>query len=400
MNSMKLKLKKNDIFLFYFWVLYFTPLAILRLNGRMELLVLVLRFPIALQAVSYFVKDKKNKLGQYGYFLAAFLLWNTFCIFINTPRQLISHFIDLYQLVEMVIVLVYMVTKRKTDAFKPLFWVSVIYVYMNFLSMLALPNGIFLSSIGSSIERAQWMFGSKNNMPVYITLFSIIILAERKNTRLYKIFSILTILIGAYSTVSAGSNARSFGDGSSTGIITSVICLVAAVYLLIPKGRRKKDFFPLTIKRVVVITLALNIILLGGISVPVINTIVTDFLGKKVTFTNRIYIWANAIAYIMQSPIIGHGLVSIVLWGRAAYSTYNVFLGVMKSYGIPSAILLILAILSIPDSKREDFQIMLIGLLTVLINGLMSQIDVKFVFFFGTCLFLLSKQEMQEKPLA
>ena len=48
------------------------------------------------------------------------------------------------------------------------------YIYFNFLTLILYPDGIIKSSIGSSVERAQWLLGSKNNIPLYMILFTTI----------------------------------------------------------------------------------------------------------------------------------------------------------------------------------------------------------------------------------
>ncbi len=114
-------------------------------------------------------------------------------------------------------------------------------------------------------------------------------------------------------------------------------------------------------------------------------------MHKNMTFSGRVYVWDNCIPYIMKSPIVGHGYVSKVFWTNGATSTYNIFLGILEYYGIPSLILLILAALTLKTSKKMSEQIMLMGILLVAINGLMSQIDGKYLLFFMTIIQVTEK---------
>ena len=123
---------------------------------------------------------------------------------------------------------------------------------------------------------------------------------------------------------------------------------------------------------------------------------VVNVFNKSDSFSGRIYVWKSALNYISVSPITGHGITRIVFYGSSLTSTYNVFLGLMKSYGIPSAILTIEAIHRLKSSPGRNVQIALIGLLICLMNGLMSQVHFKFIVFYMTLIYLFYELETQE----
>ena len=108
------------------------------------------------------------------------------------------------------------------------------------------------------------------------------------------------------------------------------------------------------------------------------------------------YVWKAAIKYIMQSPIIGHGYTRVVFYGDSLTSTYNMFLGMMKSFGIPSVVLILNSIHSLKVTASRNIQIVMIGLLTCFINGLMSQVDLNFIVFFMTLVYLLYNNETKK----
>lgn len=395
---MNFKKSKTDLMLFAFWLIYFMPLALTRSFGKIEYLGILLRFPIILVAVSSIHKKLKNGLknDHFLVLLAILLLWNGFCVFIHGPRKIIDYSIDAYQIVEMTGVIYYSYFKKGENCYRPLYYVSLVYIYANALSMILFPNGIFISNAGSITERSQWLFGSKNNMPIYMTLFSFTIMMNGNRTTFKKVLNTITIIVACCSTISAGEMGLAFMEGSSTGIVTSGISLVAIYYLIIPEKKKKRKFAPLTVKRVLVIMGILNIILLGGVSIPIINSFIINVLGKNLTYTNRIYIWANVMNYIRKSPIIGHGIESVIFYRNGATSTYNIFLGLLKAYGIPSVLILLTMLLNIPDSKKQNYQLLLMGLFAVFINGLMSQVDIKFVLYFAVGLFVISFNSYSE----
>lgn len=376
------------------------PLAVLKSHPKLEYAALLLQLPVVLRALVLIVKTQSVHIGKRQTFwllLILLLVWNTLSMIATTPRKLFGYAVDVYQIVEMLIVLWYSIGRRGEEGLRPLLTVSVLYILLNFLSLVMYRRGMFMSSVGSIIERCQWLFGSKNNMPIYLTTFSFLILAQEQKKLSSRLAGLGLILIAGWSVASAGSTGRALFQGSSTGIVTSVIAIAAAVLMLRP-GRRSRFFEVLTVKRVMVITLFLNLVFLGGVSLPFVNRIIVDVFGKSPTFSNRTFIWENALHYISRAPLFGYGAKSIVLFRNGATSTYNVFLGLMKSYGVPSALLLLLTGFSIPNSSRKSVQVLLVGLFAVFINGLMSQVELKFVVFFMAVICMLSNLRDDAKP--
>ncbi len=388
-------IKRTDIMLFVFWLVYFMPLALLRSVKGIEMLGVLIRSPIVLMALYSSYKNWivcEARINRFWIYIVALFIWNLTCVLVNSPGKFGDYLLDIYQLFEMIIVLCYSFRQRGKDAYRALYYVALIYVYANFLTLMIFPEGMFTSSAGSIRSRVQWLFGSKNNIPIYITLFSFVVLIQERRRATSKLFAAVTILVSIYSSVSAGDSGRMFMEGSSTGIVTGFLTICTAFLCLIFSSKKNVERFALlSIKKIILITTALNIILLGGVSIPVIKTLVVDVLGKNLTFTNRTFVWANALEYICRAPFIGHGLKTIVLFTNGATSTYSFVLGLLKSCGIPSVLLLVLCLLLIPYSSKRNYQIFLIGLFEVFINGLMSQVDLKFVLFFAISLFFMAK---------
>lgn len=400
MNKKSIGISLNSLLLFVFWSLYFLPLALTHIQPRAEYIALVVRMPVVIVSLlnikgGYFSQYLKK--GSYLFFIVVMLIWNLFCILINTPEYILSYLADAYQLVELVVVMLYSFRTYGLSGLKPLYYVSIVYILLSFVIMVAYPNGLYISNVASSTDRAQWLFGSKNNVGVYNAVFCfVIILFRTKCSVLSRLFTGLVIFISCYCVASAGDNRMSFLEGSSTGIL---MCIVIVFTLFISNTRKfsagKQNL--ITPNKIVVFSLLANLILVCGLSISFVNDFIVEVFHKSDTFSGRTYVWASVIKYIGKSPIIGHGITRVVFYGSVLTSTYNVFLGIIKAFGIPSAFIFFVALKSIKPSTDRNIQIALIGLATCFLNGLMSQVSLSFLVFFMTLACLLYNNETNAK---
>lgn len=392
-------LSKHKLFLFLFWLLYFIPLAIVHLVPKMEYLSLIIRLPIVLVA---FCDDARNiiknhlKKSSYLSLICILIIWELICVLLNTPSVIIRFLAEAYQIVEVIVILFYSFKHYGIKGMMPLYYVCYLYIFLTFATMLFFPKGMFVSSASSSIERAEWLFGSKNNVSVFLSTFSfVIILMRTKHSILSNLFSWFTVLVSCFCIVSTGSDSVAFLQGSSTGILMCCFILFTTFF------SNKKLFCSnkhklLSTNKAIVFVVVVNVFLLGGLALPFVNDFIVNVLHKSIDFSGRVYVWKAAIKYIIQSPIIGHGYTRVVFYGDTLTSTYNMFLGMMKSFGIPSVVLILTSIHSLKVTASRNIQIVMIGLLTCFINGLMSQVDLNFIVFFMTLVYLLYNNETKK----
>ena len=398
MNNSRTKQSLINLFLFIYWLLLFMPLAIEHYAPQAENIAIVIRSPIFIIALSGVIGNiiKEHIKKTYLFFLIILLLWELLCVLIHTPSAMLSYLSDTFQIVEVVVILFYSIKLYGIKGLMPLYHVSVFYILISFAIMVLYPNGLFISNAASSVERAQWLFGSKNNIGIYIVTFTIIIIIIRTSrSTLSNMFTYFMVLLSFICVSFAGENSVGFMTGSSTGIIMCALLIITAWFSnkrLLCSGKR----MIISSNRIIIIILVANVILLGGLSISYFNDFVVNVFNKSDSFSGRIYVWKSALNYISVSPITGHGITRIVFYGSSLTSTYNVFLGLMKSYGIPSAILTIEAIHRLKSSPGRNVQIALIGLLICLMNGLMSQVHFKFIVFYMTLIYLFYELETQE----
>ncbi len=397
-STLKIKFNSRSIGLCIFWLLYFMPLAIMRIIPNGQMLCTFARMPLICIIIGNHIRksDGVLRMSKYWIFVILMLGWNVFTVALGTPGLIVSYIISTYTIIEMLIVIAYSINSDGFNGLKPLYVVSVFYIWTSFAVMILFPHGLYMSSLGSSIVRAQWLFGSKNNIPIYMIIFSTVIIAitmheENTRTRFKNTIMNISVLLACFESTSASETKVIFMKGSSTGIIVSMAMIAMLLYLNVPKWLVKHKFEFLNIKNVILGIAVINVFVLGGANISFIKNFIENYMHKNMTFSGRVYVWANCIPYIMKSPIVGHGYVSKVFWTNGATSTYNIFLGILEYYGIPSLILLILAALTLKTSKKLSTQIMLMGIVLVAINGLMSQVDVKYMLFFMTIIQVTEK---------
>lgn len=407
MNSdsiLKIKFKSRDVSLCIFWLLYFMPLAIIRVVPGGQLLCLFARMPLICIIIGNHIRKSNGilRISKYWIYVILMLGWNVFTVVIGTPGKAASYVMSTYTIVEMLIVIAYSINNAGFNGLKPLYVVSVFYIWTSFMVMVLFPHGLYMSSLGSSVVRAQWLFGSKNNIPIYMIIFSTVIMAitlheENTRTRTKNAIMNISVLLACFESTSASETKVIFMKGSSTGIIVSMVMILILLYINIPKWMLKRKFEFFNIKNVMLAIAVMNIVVLGGANISFIKNFIENYMNKNMTFSGRVYVWANCIPYIMKSPILGHGYVSRVFWKNGATSTYNIFLGIIQYYGIPSLILLILAALTLKTSKKMSTQIMLMGIFMVAVNGLMSQIDGKYLLFFMTIIYVTENWNLKNR---
>jgi O-antigen ligase len=123
---------------------------------------------------------------------------------------------------------------------------------------------------------------------------------------------------------------------TAIAIILAIILFVLFYKLIgtLGKENRKKLFRYISIG-VVVITIGLIIYIINGQNNGLID-FVTEKLGKDSTFSGRRAIWAQAVKFVIQSPLWGKGQ-SVVydVWmnGVQVYSAHNTFLDFAVKYG-------------------------------------------------------------------
>lgn len=164
-------------------------------------------------------------------------------------------------------------------------------VYSNFLSLILLPNGLYITqSEVYGVAVKNYVLGWHHLFIVW--LFPAVMVAWlyrecfHKNTRC--------------CLLTAAAIATELMFGGSTGLVGVVLL---PVFILFPK--LKKILTPL---KGFIITMLLFVWIVITRTYKFLEPIVVNVLQGDMTFTGRLTIWNNAIEEILRHPIIGHGV--------------------------------------------------------------------------------------------
>lgn len=369
------KIDANDVICFFFWLCYYVPPCLQRIMPLVGTLARLLSYLLFIIFMAVNIK-KGISLSRFHAILLALLVWCGICVWISSPASTGSFLLrTCFTTVELLFFLHISIKEKGINGIMPLYYVCCIYIFINFVSLIAFPAGMFTSAIGSSVARAQWVFGSKNNMPIYIVTF-ITVIATVNYVKNGKKSLWVYLFMAMFSVMFSGGMGIGFLEGSSTGIIALLICSVAIICLVKFRGLPHV----ITPINTIIGAAVLNVILLGGHTIGFVNRLLTDLFGKSTSFSGRTNIWLVNINKIASSPIIGYGTntfkAPVYTEGILTTTTYtyNMLLKYIISYGIVSIILLALLLIAIKGINKTHVQLLNVGLIGIIVIGTMNEV--------------------------
>lgn len=189
-------------------------------------------------------------------------------------------------------------------------------VYINLITVITIPDGMY-----KDWTWRNWFLGTDNQHVIYYIVGSTvsIICSWRKQ----RYFRTVIFLLAAYITT--------FITFSGTAVGGMVVYALLIILLTLFLRNTKIPFsiffaFPITIFLMVVVLRVQDIF----------AVIITDWIGKDLTFTGRTFIWDRAIYWFTQSPIIGYGIEYSNLHTEKTIfpSTHNTILGYAYNGGL------------------------------------------------------------------
>lgn len=392
-SRMIIHIRFLDIIYFIGWFLIFTPPILFRISGLVTSL-------IRLMTIIYFVFIAVVVQHRYYYHLKScflkwavvFCLWATTIVAIKSPGQLIPFFYEqLLPLIGCVMLIRRGIMYAKPNVedrlrgLLPLYWLCVLYIIINFATIILFPNGLFQSNLGSSVERANWLLGSKNNQSPFLIMAVLMILLFMKKSFRNRLMNEAMVVIAAISICITGENKIELMGGSSSGIIAIAFLCTISLFLVF-----KKDipFTEIKFRWIFSIFLILYLIIILGVTLPFILKIIEVVLHKDMTFSNRTLIWQQVIYYIIQKPLTGFGEIPVFFpvklasWISGTTYVYNMLLKYILDFGFIGLALFVLPFFKLPKYQNSKYQIMVIGICSYLIIGFMNEIDFSYIMFF------------------
>lgn len=226
--------------------------------------------------------------------------------------------------------------------------VSEICVYSNLISIVIFPNGLYTRSVSGYSSTTEWILGVTNYFIQWM-IPSIII------AWIYCYFEkrwLRTLLLSSAIVITE------ILKGSGT-CVTGIVLFLGL--MLIPFA----DLIFTPIRSVVIATTMLIIILFFR-TIDFFKPLIL-FLGKDMTFSNRTFIWDNALDSITGAPILGHGLLdndsmvsylgsmpSGIRWEGATHC-HNQFLQIIFQGGFVAFLLFLCVIVMIIRKARLNW---------------------------------------------
>ena len=262
-----------------------------------------------------------------------------------------------------------------SSTLKTLFSVILLFVFMDLMTILLYPNGLYTTvteySQWSSASVANWFFGNKNNRITWELL--LICLADM-------CYSCGYVKRWLYYCTMIGCALAVILTKSSTSLVAITITLLFVfIRNLYPKNViiNWKVFFAVY---AVIVTL-----ILGG-NVGFLSPIVNQLFGKDITFTGRASTWVTVINYIKQKPVLGWGIITSdqavqMISKASAVNAHSQWLQVILQGGIVGLLIFVAIIFEcfkkLKVAKKET-QCFLIGLLFSLLLVMIFEVEMGF----------------------
>lgn len=214
-----------------------------------------------------------------------------------------------------------------TQAVSALYRVLLVYVVLNFISILIFPNGLYTALSVGGYQANCWFLGYKNpQVRTILPTLSLALVCNYRNGRLIKKYELYFLfLISLISMLLVES-------------LTGVAAVGAFILLIIWLKNEKKIF--LRIFNPVVTVVGITLLSFGFTVFSIQNSLLIQFqhlLGSKdiATLSNRTYVWENALLAIKDHLLIGCGSTRFVsALGFNVTHPHNYFLFVLMAGGI------------------------------------------------------------------
>lgn len=365
-----MKISINSLFIAKFIIIfsYLPPVLFERLNSGIEVYfdIMTLLFT-AITMIDFFVQERKA--NEYEMALLLFLLYTLSINFINSQQNIYEYFTSIgYPIVSGYFISSFLVRHDYNGSIKVFGVYFSILVIVNLVLMISFPSGIIMSNEGAVNIRANWLFGSKNNIVQHIPIMiAFILLAQEFSIK--KIWWRLILAIFILETISMGPRGVEFMKGSTTALFVLFVMIMMYIFKNVQPVKTMLYFLRFNMQVIIAtfISIFLMVISLSNSS----GGIIAGFLGlfgKNLGFSFRDATWTILAKSIAEHPLFGIGL-------KMDIYAYSYIGGVVLRYGLIGLIFLLFLMLSVDVyTVGVDVDIYKIAMIGVLVGGLMNEI--------------------------
>lgn len=344
----------------------------------------IARILFVLMMLVFSLTRKTLKLTTMEIALIVFAIWGFIVTLVHASERLFQYSGSVFfKIIAMIFLVNNMTNGKEEKTISGIAHYFTALIWINAVLMILFPHGLFMSSVGAVVKRANWIFGSKNNVTLYAIVVLCVLYLDNLSSK--RMFNYITVAIFAVEIACMGSNGVEVFGGSTTALF--VLFIFGFVLFA-----RDMAFFQLLERKVTLRCIALFSIclclLVWHISLNRsgwINTILSDVLnvfGKDTTFSERDIVWNNLLQFITRHPFVGHGFCQfwfpMGIHARSS-SMYSFWGSIVFYYGIIGlSILLIAFFLCERDGRdnRNEKQILVfkLGMMLVMMFGLVNEI--------------------------
>ncbi len=276
-------------------------------------------------------------------------------------------------------------------------------VAINLLSIVFFRDGLYYVELANgSLDHRYWFLGFKNGIgKTCIICIAVSALSDMVSKTRWHIFTLLSIAIGFASV---------FLIRSSSGIVG--VTLVTGLLLLV----RFKFFTVLfTARNLAIVAVTVLVMVLAGqalMNSASMQFLVRNLLQRDMTFSRRIYIWANVIEIIKNNLFFGVGLktgtdnasmIGVTVHASDAHNYYLEFLmegGLIT--GVLMGIFLYRVVKALNDERdKSSAQIATCALFALMIVFISENCNNEFLWtFYGLCSSIAYCEPKTEKRVA
>ena len=220
--------------------------------------------------------------------------------------------------------------KNSLDIIKAWAFLLRILTYIDIITMIMYPEGMFTSSLYS----INWFLGYKTERLVFclpMTVFTCYISFKDKGR--FGIKSYWTLLLALFTT--------RFSDSTAAFYCLLVLGLIIVLYDFKNKLKINLDIIYkiFNLKILVPLYAVVTYFTINIVNSPLMQFIVVNILGKSMTLTTRTDIWDKVIPKVKESPFTGYGIITSQVYtditgNKYATSAHNMTLQILMTGGL------------------------------------------------------------------
>ncbi len=331
--ELRIKVIKSNISIYLLILVFFPPDILERMSDSVNNLQKFIQILLLIGLAFLLIIKGSIRFKKSHFYWMAFCAYGLILTAALQPEYVYNYLVKVVVPIFSVILLFLYFMIEETDIENLLgcmarHWMTLI--LLNALLMLIFPNGVIQSAASATHERANWLFGSKNNV-VYPLIFggSFIALYGATKRKWYYTF---IIAIAAIEMVCSGEEGVALFGGSSTGLVGFAMFIILFYMQGIVIRLRiinKFTFFKIGI----FFFFVSMFVIYGTLSSNSGLAALFAVLGKDATASGRANAWRVALTYFFESPLVGQGY-SRTLFTATLTSTYNFFLDCILRYGL------------------------------------------------------------------